>query len=143
MGIFSLWSRLLRALRRSSPGSRDRTAREGEALAARYLESHGYRILARNFRVRGGEADLLVEKEGWLVVVEVKTRRSRRFGSALEAVTPTKARRVLRAGRVFARRMGISLARLRADVVALDYPKGGGAPRLTHIQDALPFDRGG
>ncbi|MEW6758504.1 MAG: YraN family protein [Acidobacteriota bacterium] len=143
MGILSLWPRLLRALRGPSDRSREGTAREGENLAGRYLESHGYRILARNYRVRGGEADLLVEKGGWLIVVEVKTRRSRRFGSALEAVTPTKARRVLLAGRVFARRQGISLTRLRGDVVALDYPDGGGEPRLTHIQDALPFDRGG
>lgn len=137
-----MWSWLLRVLGLPWARSRDRTAREGERLAGRYLESHGYRILARNFRIRGGEADLLVEKEGWLVVVEVKTRRSSRFGSALEAVTSEKARRVLRAGRAFARRKGFSLARLRADVVALDYPEGGGAPRLTHIQDALPLDRG-
>lgn len=132
-----MWSWLRRALKWPAVRSRDRTAREGERLAGRHLESKGYRILARNFRVRGGEADLLAEKEGWLVVVEVKARRSRRFGSPLEAVTPVKARRVLLAGRVFARRNGFSLSRLRGDVVAVDYAEEGGPPLITHLENVL------
>ncbi len=112
-------------------------AQRGEAAAARFLEGRGYRILARNFRVRGGEADLVALRGDLLVVVEVKTRTQTRFGPPEAAVDARKARRVLRAGRIFARRHGISLSRLRGDVVAVVFPAEGGEPQIRHHENVL------
>lgn len=109
----------------------------GEEVAARYLLGQGYRIEARNFRVRGGEADLIVFKEGVVVVVEVKARKNRTFGSPVQAVDGRKVRRVLQAGRAFCRSRGLSLACLRFDVLAVD-AAGEGPPQIRHIQGAVP-----
>ncbi len=112
----------------------------GEEVAVRYLLAQGYRIEARNFRVRGGEADLIASKEGTVVVVEVKARKSRAFGSPVQAVDGRKVRRVLQAGRAFCRSRGISLAHLRFDVLAVD-ATGEGLPQIRHIRGAVPDPR--
>lgn len=75
--------------------SRTRVGREGEEAAARFLEGRGYRIVARNVRFRHGEIDIVAEDEGALVFVEVKTRRSDRFGTAAEAVNGAKQRQLV------------------------------------------------
>ena len=68
----------------------------GEDFAANLLELQGYRILERNFRCRMGEIDLIAEKDGEISFVEVKTRRSARFGMPAEAVGAEKQRRMRR-----------------------------------------------
>lgn len=68
---------------------KERGAR-GEEAAARHLAQNGYAILARNFRVRWGEIDIIAEKDGMLCFVEVKTRTSGRFGEPREAVDKRK-----------------------------------------------------
>ncbi len=93
--------------------------RRGEDAAAAFLERHGYRILARNYRTPDGEADLICLEAGFLVIVEVKRRDRRTFGSALAAVDcrkQTKLRRI-------AADVGQIVApgrRIRFDVVAID-----------------------
>jgi putative endonuclease len=59
--------------------------KHGEDLAANYLKSRGYRIVQRNYRCPLGEIDLIAENKG-LIFVEVKTRKSLRFGQPFEAV---------------------------------------------------------
>jgi putative endonuclease len=113
------------------------TGRWGEDLAGDYLTGLGYRVLARNYRVRGGEADLICSKGELVVVVEVKTRLGKGFGAPQEAVDRRKARRVLKAGRAYCRRMGISLARLRADVVSVEGSPHEGKPRIRHFVSAI------
>ena len=61
--------------------------REAEALAARYLESHGQRVIERNFRVRGGEIDLICRDGRTLVFVEVRQRSRSDFGGAGASIT--------------------------------------------------------
>ena len=82
--------------------------REAETLAARYLESHGQHILERNFRVRGGEIDLICHDGKTLVFVEVRLRSRADFGGAGASITPTKCRRIIMAARHY-------LARRRFD----------------------------
>lgn len=65
-----------------------------ERLAAEYLQKHGMRITARNFRSRQGEIDIIGYDEGYLVFVEVKYRSTRNKGSALEAVNLHKQRQI-------------------------------------------------
>lgn len=66
----------------------------GEALAARWYVEHGYEVVARNWRCREGELDLVVAGHGAVVFCEVKARSSDRFGLPAEAVTPAKQRRL-------------------------------------------------
>ena len=80
---------------RGSP-DRSRQARGvwGERKAARWYAEAGYEILDRNWRVRDGELDLVLWRDGEIVFCEVKSRRSDRFGSAAEAVDWRKQRRI-------------------------------------------------
>jgi putative endonuclease len=90
----------------------------GERLAARHLQHKGLRILARRFRVRRGEIDLVARDRDVLVFVEVKTRRR---GDPAEAVTPEKQRRLTRAALAFLRRYDLLDAAIpcRFDVVVV------------------------
>lgn len=66
-----------------------------EALAADHLARHGLRILARNVRCRGGEVDIIALDGETLVLVEVRLRRSGRFGGAAASITASKRRRII------------------------------------------------
>lgn len=86
-----------------SSGGNDTTTRgrEAEALAARYLERRGVRVLQRNFRIRGGEIDLICQDGPILVFVEVRLRTHQGFGGASASVTAAKRRRLVLAARYF------------------------------------------
>lgn len=73
--------------------------REAEARAASYLAGCGLREVARNFRVRGGEIDLIFRDGGTLVFVEVRSRRRGEFGGAAGSITAEKRRRLVLAAR--------------------------------------------
>src|SRR3977135_869249 len=68
----------------------------GEDLAVQELERRGYAIVARRYRRRGGELDIIARDGPTLVFVEVKARDGRAFGEAAEAVTRLKQRRITR-----------------------------------------------
>ncbi|HMF27369.1 MAG TPA: YraN family protein [Candidatus Cybelea sp.] len=93
--------------------------RLGEDRASRFLASCGYRVLARNVRVPGGEIDALCMDGETLVIVEVKRRDSHKFGSALAAVDARKRARLRAIAADYAQVVAPS-AKLRFDVVALD-----------------------
>jgi putative endonuclease len=81
----------------SEPGAgrRQRLGARGEQLVADWYVARGYRVVARNWRCREGEIDLVLwSRRGDLVFCEVKTRSSTRFGVPAEAVTPAKQRRL-------------------------------------------------
>ncbi len=70
--------------------------KKGEDLAEQYLKKKGFEIIERNFRIRGGEIDIIAIDQDTLVFVEVKTRSSNEFGTPLEAITPWKLRSVIK-----------------------------------------------
>lgn len=93
--------------------------REGERLAALFLEKQGLVIVERNFRTRSGEIDLVARDKKELVFVEVKTRSSTAFGSALEAVGPRKCRQIVRvASEYLLQNQGFDQA-IRFDVIGI------------------------
>lgn len=81
-------------LRLNSMNKRQETGAQGEHLARKFLEKQGMVLICANYACRWGELDLVMLEEQTLVFIEVKTRRSLRYGSALEAVTPQKQRRL-------------------------------------------------
>jgi putative endonuclease len=107
----------------------------GEAAAAAQLAREGLTIVARGFRARCGEIDLIARDGGVVVFVEVKTRTSSAFGSPAEAVTAEKRRRIARAASLFLARSGWSDRACRFDVVEV-FPVGEGW-RVTRISDAF------
>ena len=66
----------------------------GESLVAEDLRKKGWTVVARNFRCRMGELDIVVKNEQYLAFVEVKLRKNARFGAACEAVTLAKQRKL-------------------------------------------------
>ena len=91
----------------------------GESAACAELERRGYAILARRFRCRGGELDIVAKDGPTLVFVEVKTRTSLRFGSAAEAVTRPKQRRMVRLALEYMARHHLTDCPCRFDVVSI------------------------
>jgi len=75
-----------------------------EALAAAYLVRQGLRLVARNWRVRGGEIDLVCTDGATLVFVEVRLRRSRAYGGAAASITAAKQQRLIVAARHYLQR---------------------------------------
>ena len=73
---------------------KDAVGRFGEDVAARHLEAAGLQILARNWRCREGELDVVARDGAQLVIVEVKTRSSLAYGSPAEAVHRAKSARI-------------------------------------------------
>ena len=73
--------------------------RAAEAAAARHLERQGYRILATNFRAKGGELDIVAMDGNALAIVEVRYRATDRFGGAAASITTGKRSRIIRAAR--------------------------------------------
>jgi putative endonuclease len=99
--------------------SRSELGRGGERAAARLLRRRGYKVLARNYRCRHGEIDIVAFEGGEIVFVEVKTRLTDEKGSALEAVTASKQRKLARVAEQFLAERGLEDHPCRFDVVAV------------------------
>ena len=82
---------------KASAAARVARGKWAEDLVSRWYEQHGYVIVARNWRCKRGELDVVASKNGVLVVCEVKARASSAFGTPAEAVTPAKQLKVRRA----------------------------------------------
>ena len=91
----------------------------GEARAAAWYRARGYEVLARNWRCREGELDLVVRRRGVVVIVEVKARRTDRYGTPAEAVTPAKQQRLRALALRYLADTGIRSRSIRFDVVAI------------------------
>lgn len=120
---------------KTTPASHNRTLGvEGETLAAAHLEQHGYRILARNWRCRYGELDIVAHDGETVVAVEVKTRSGEGYGSPLEAITAQKASRLRRLLLEWARESGRRRSPLRIDAIGIMLHAGGAEPRIEHLR---------
>lgn len=92
----------------------------GEDLACEFLKRQGYKIIERNFRIRGGEIDIIALEGKTLVYVEVKTRSSHQFGLPEEAVTSAKIRFLERASKFYRSQRKKLPEAERIDVLAIE-----------------------
>lgn len=99
------------------PTGRQRVGAAGETAAVGHYQSLGYVVLARNFRCRAGEIDIIVGRAGEVVFSEVKTRTQGAFGSGAEAVTWQKRQRIRRVAATWLQSQGARPRRVRFDVV--------------------------
>jgi putative endonuclease len=114
--------------------------KRSERLAAEYLKLKGYRIVQTNYRSPVGEIDIIAREKGTLVFVEVKARRSSRFGSPKNAVTPAKQRKISMAALDYLKQSGQDDAQARFDVVAID--TSGGKIDIEVIKNAFDLAYG-
>ncbi|WP_432836144.1 YraN family protein [Dactylosporangium sp. CA-092794] len=91
----------------------------GERLACRYLVSQGLVLLDRNWRSRAGELDVVARDGADVVFVEVKTRRSVRYGTPAEALVPAKVRRLRNLARMWLATNDVRYDRVRFDVISV------------------------
>jgi putative endonuclease len=107
-----------------------------EALAERHLQRQGLQTLARNWRCRGGELDLVLRDGDTLVIAEVRKRSRSDFGDALDSVDARKRTRLIRAAQLYlAQHPQHADAPVRFDVVALDADD-----RITWLKAAFDGD---
>lgn len=112
-----------------------RLGNKGERLAAAYLRRHGYRILHRQFHSKFGELDIVAVEGRTLVFVEVKTRSSVQYGSGLEAVTPQKIGRIIKAGQYYKLLHPKTPAALRIDAIEVNFTDDENSARVRHIRN--------
>ena len=96
----------------------------GEIKAYRYLRRHGYKIVARNYRKRFGEVDLIGWDGDTLAFIEVKSRTHQAHGRPEEAVHPAKQRQICRVAREYRSRHQLHDINYRFDIVSIDGPVG-------------------
>lgn len=104
---------------------------KAEERAAKYLQDNGYKILKRNYLCPLGEVDIIAQKEGALVFVEVKQRSSEAFGGPVAAVTKSKQQKIAKAAATYLKRENPSYNALLFDIIAIT------GDRLEHIKNAF------
>ena len=114
--------------------------RRGEHLAEQKLIASGYTILARNYRCREGEIDLVARSGETTVFVEVRTRRSAAFGPPEASITPRKRRHLIAAAQSYLQANQLTEAAWRIDVVAVELSGRGDLLRAEIIKNAVQGD---
>jgi putative endonuclease len=104
---------------RPGGASRAELGAQGEQAVARWYEDHGYAVVARNWRCRHGELDLVVRQGRLYVFCEVKTRRSLTFGAPVEAVTAAKRARLRRLALAWLEASKVAPVGIRFDVASV------------------------
>ncbi len=111
--------------------------RRGEALAEAYFRTREYQVIARNYRCRAGEMDLIVEQDGTLIFVEVRTRRGTAAGTPEESITPVKAQRLITVAETYRQEQPGAPESWRIDIIAIEVGERGRLVRLDHIPHAV------
>lgn len=120
-------------------GSTRRTlGQRAEALASAYLQDRGYTIVARNWRRREGELDLVMSREGLCIFVEVRSRTGVDRGHPLETVNASKRAKIIRAARLYLDEEKPQALAFRFDVVGVTFSATDqSSVEIVHIEDAF------
>ena len=109
----------------------------GEKIARDFLKKKGYRIRETNFRCHEGEIDIVAKHKDSLVFIEVRTKRSREFGSPEESITPAKMERLRSVAARYRQTHDNLPASWRIDVVAIELDQRGRLSRIELIENAV------
>lgn len=109
--------------------------RDSEALAVAFLKQKGYKVLATNYRLKMGEIDVVAQDGRTIVFVEIKARRSKRYGHPKQALDFRKRRKLSRMAQAYLKTAGRSGASARFDVVAIIATPSG--PEIELIRNAF------
>jgi putative endonuclease len=117
-------------------GRKNRLGRWGEQQAGKFLQQKGYKILDRNVRTPYGEIDLIAQRAGVLVFVEVKTRSSRSFGNPEEAVTVSKLTHMIESAESYLLEHPDLEKDWQLDVIAIR-KSSGQQPEIIHFENVI------
>ena len=124
------------------PHERQKYGGFGENLAVGYIVSRGYRIIETNYKNRLGEIDIIARDGDVIVFIEVKSRRSNRFGSARASVSKSKQRKISMVALGYLRSNGGTGQKARFDVVAINSHESGPEDHIELIQNAFDLAYG-
>lgn len=114
----------------------------GERLVADYLQRQGYQVLARNYRSRFGEIDIIVCDAQYIVFVEVKTRKQSAMVQPLESITPLKQQKIIKTALLYLSGHETGL-QPRFDVVELILKNGSfDQAQVRHMKHAFILEAG-
>lgn len=119
------------------PSAKTKLGNQGEEAARRLLESQGYRILESNYRCRYGEIDIVAMDGDCTVFVEVRTKRSKSFGSPEESLSKLKQRRLTSTALTYLQARDTLQADWRIDLVSVRFPVGNESPKIDHVKHAV------
>lgn len=108
---------------------------DAEDLATNYLKKLGYKILKRNYTIRGGEIDIIAIDKTELVFIEVKARYSHTFGSPIESITYFKMKSLLKTAAIFANLINWGNKPYRIDLLTIDYDSYSDKPEIELIKN--------
>ncbi len=113
--------------------------KSGEELAVDLLRQNGYKIIAKNYKTKLGEIDIVANEKDTVCFIEVKTRSSDRFGFPQEAILRNKQRQISKAALQFLKDNNLLDKNARFDVVSVVF--AGEKPRLDLIKNAFELDQ--
>lgn len=108
---------------------------KAEDLACNYLKSLGFKILERNFYIRGGEIDIIAKEKDILVFVEVKARYNHSYGLPIESITPWKLKALIKTAKFYIQQIGWGEKQYRIDLLSIDYTNSFKVPQIELIQN--------
>ncbi len=111
------------------------TGNRGEDLACNFLKKQGYQILERNYRIRGGEIDIIAKHGNDLVFVEVKARFSHKFGLPVEAITFWKLKALAKSALFYIQKIKWGNKPYRFDLVSVDFANDRKVPEIEIIKN--------
>ncbi len=109
--------------------------KKGEDLACGYLRKIGYKILERNFRIQGGEVDIVAQDGDILVFVEVKSRSSKIFGTPFESINYIKIKALLKTSLFYIQKINWGEKPYRIDAVGVDFSESEDQPKIELIKN--------
>ena len=115
----------------------------GEGLACKYLESKGYKIKERNYRTFLGEIDIVCEYKKNIIFVEVKTRRSDKFGYPEEAINFSKQRKIIKNALCYLAKYHLWGENCCFDVILVRISKDKDIKSIKHIRNAFTLTANG
>lgn len=110
---------------------------EAEDLAERFLKKNGFKILARNFYIRGGELDIIARDGEDLVFVEVKARYNHNFGLPIESITPWKIKALQKSALFYIQKINWGNKPYRFDLISIDFAEDKSNPAIELIKNII------
>lgn len=107
----------------------------GEGLACNYLKKQGYNILERNYRIKGGEIDIVAREGNVLVFIEVKTRFTHEYGLPQESITSWKLSALLKTALFYIQKVNWGDREYRIDFISIDFSEEKDNPRIELIKN--------
>lgn len=108
---------------------------KAEDFACQYLQKLGYKIIQRNFQVKGGEIDIIAKYDNQLIFIEVKARYSHNYGLPQEAITFYKIKALQRTALYYTLKVGWGNRPYRFDLLAIDYSQSAQNPQIELIKN--------